>query len=236
MFYFTRPTWNIRTDIRATGTLPRPVSRVYIHHSAGLAPGITGPDEIAWMRGTQGYHITAKGWADIAYNHVIMPSGRVYEGRGWTRIGAHTEGHNGSSIGVCFAGNFMATAPTPAAMESARELLSLGVSAGHLTHDYTIAGHRDTKATSCPGDKLYEHIQSLKGHTAPMNQESNMPPFIAPSPKPEYPVMAPVVGIAAAHHANGDIKGYIVVCADGGVFTFGEGAPYLGRVVYTGKV
>jgi hypothetical protein len=50
---------------------------------------------------------------------------------------------------------------------------------------------------------------------------------------PVYRVNAPAVGaVAAIDPQTGNIKGYMIICADGGVFNFGEGAPYLGRVEY----
>lgn len=223
MFYFTRATWNTHAPTFRE-PLRRPVRQAYIHHSGGAGPPLTGPAEQDWMRRTQRYHIEGRGWSDIGYNHVIMPSGHVYEGRGWEVQGAHTEGRNSRSIGVCFAGNFELGEPTPAALASARELLRLGVAAGHLTNDYTLAGHRDTKATTCPGRYLYSEIGTLK----------ETPTMSPPASPPLIQVNAPVVGITASHDANGNIKGYIIVCADGGVFTFGEGTPYLGRVEHRG--
>lgn len=51
---------------------------------------------------------------------------------------------------------------------------------------------------------------------------------------PDRPrVNAPVVGAIAAHDpATGDIKGYILIGADGGTFHFGAGVPQLGNVEY----
>jgi N-acetylmuramoyl-L-alanine amidase len=38
-------------------------------------------------------------WDDIAYNFLIGENGLVYEGRGWTYVGAHRSGYNNRSIG-----------------------------------------------------------------------------------------------------------------------------------------
>lgn len=45
-------------------------------------------------------------------------------------------------------------------------------------------------------------------------------------------VNAPIVGGMAAYRENGDIKGFILIGADGGTFHFGEGVPQFGNVEY----
>ena len=42
--------------------------------------------------------------------------------------------------------------------------------------------------------------------------------------------VAPIVGGMPAYNDNGDIKGYILIGADGGIFPFGEGVRHLGSV------
>jgi hypothetical protein len=39
------------------------------------------------------------GWADIGYSFGVGEDGRIYEGRGWDRVGAHTSGYNSNGIG-----------------------------------------------------------------------------------------------------------------------------------------
>ena len=34
----------------------------------------------------------SNGWFDIGYNFIVGEDGNVYEGRGWTKIGAHSPG------------------------------------------------------------------------------------------------------------------------------------------------
>lgn len=51
--------------------------------------------------------------------------------------------------------------------------------------------------------------------------------------KPDYKVNAPPIGIAAVADASGQLTGYIILGADGGVFTF-EASP--GKVPYLGRV
>lgn len=66
------------------------------------------------------------------------------------------------------------------------------------------------------------HVAVPKGWTAPKG-------IVVPeTPAPSRPVVnAPVTGIAITPSG----KGYLLVCADGGVFAFGD-APFLGNVEY----
>lgn len=45
-----------------------------------------------------------QGWACIGYHYVIRRDGTVEEGRDETVVGAHVQGFNSNSIGICMAG------------------------------------------------------------------------------------------------------------------------------------
>lgn len=46
-----------------------------------------------------------RGWREIGYHFVIRRTGVIEEGsRHWTEYGAHVEGHNINSLGVCYVG------------------------------------------------------------------------------------------------------------------------------------
>ena len=50
------------------------------------------------IQGIQNYHINTKKWCDVGYSFLIGGDGKVYEGRGWDEIGAHTFGFNSKVI------------------------------------------------------------------------------------------------------------------------------------------
>jgi N-acetylmuramoyl-L-alanine amidase len=89
----------------------------------------------------------AKGWSDVGYHYVITRAGRVQKGREEDRIGAHVEGCNGRSIGICLVGGVSEddfTKPennfTPLQMTALRNLLE------QLAKRYpgaVVQGHRD---------------------------------------------------------------------------------------------
>lgn len=157
-FIVPRAVWGARNPkeiVRLRGS----VSDLFVHHTAGAAP----PDlkgnlerfkERDVMKGIQSYHMDVKLWNDIAYNFVIFPSGRIYRGRGWSRVGAHTEDHNSSSVAFCFAGNYETETPTRKAIESAQWLKRRGKRWGKLKAPVRTRGHRQVFPTACPGDNL----------------------------------------------------------------------------------
>ncbi len=91
----------------------------------------------------------SRDFSDISYSYVVMPSGRVYAGRGAEILGAHTLGHN-EAIGICLAGNYSTIPPTKAqvrAVAKLRQRLKF-----RFGSRLKMIAHRDVYATSCPGD------------------------------------------------------------------------------------
>ena len=123
------------------------------------------------------YHVKSRGWCDIGYNFLVDRFGRAFEGRyGGTQLpvlGAHTGAYNANSFGVSLIGNFEKAAPSRAMLEidgpdhrlEAGRQLPLAaratvVLAGSRLH--SVSGHRDTKATACPGNNLYQELGWLR--------------------------------------------------------------------------
>lgn len=50
------------------------------------------------------WHVEERGWIDIGYHIVIRRSGKIEYGRPLWAVGAHVEGHNSTSVGVCMVG------------------------------------------------------------------------------------------------------------------------------------
>ena len=154
-----RSGWGAKAP-KCTQALKVPVRNAFIHHTAGSTPTTTSGEQSA-MRGTQSYHQNSKGWCDIAYNFLIMPSGRVYEGRGWNRVNGATKGFNSNSLAFCWAGNYDTSPPTQESIDAGRALLAQGIRDGYLTHDFVLRGHRDVGSTACPGRHLYARLGDL---------------------------------------------------------------------------
>ncbi|CAM5173478.1 unnamed protein product, partial [Eretmochelys imbricata] len=89
---------------------------------------------------------------------LIGEDDRVYEGRGWSTMGAHAKNWNNKSLGISFLSSFSKTAPDNTTLAAAKSLIQCAVSGGFLSESYTLKGHRDVKSTQCPGDALHEAI------------------------------------------------------------------------------
>jgi putative cell wall-binding protein len=161
-----------------------------LHHTAGTNT-YSNAEAAGVVRGIYRYHTQSLGWSDIGYNFLVDRYGRIYEGRagGIDRpvIGAHAGGFNTGSVGVAIMGDFRAVAPPAAAEDAAVRVLSWkyrlhGVpttgsvqvtSAGSARYPEgtvvtlpRLCGHRDTQATTCPGDVLYGRLGTLRRRLA----------------------------------------------------------------------
>lgn len=97
------------------------------------------------------YHKNGNGWAGIGYNFWIAFDGTIYEGRGFN-IGAHVKGHNSTSIGIGYQGDFTKQKMTDAQVKSGAELIKW--LQGQLPKKAVIVGHKDLAATTCPGENF----------------------------------------------------------------------------------
>jgi hypothetical protein len=154
----TRAQWGARPPSDAyTPFVPGRVEGVVIHHGASPTP--TDHSQCAAIvRAYQRAHM-ADEYIDIAYNHLVCPHSYVFQGRGRrNESGANgTVDTNERFLALCYIGNGTTAVREPA-VEAYRELIA------HVRERYPkarrIIGHRDIKATSCPGDALYETMRS----------------------------------------------------------------------------
>ena len=159
----SRASWGAR---RPDGdkTLSGLAEDVFLHHSvtAQLSPDATVDQERAQMRLLEqiGYSRFGRYGQGISYNVVIFPSGRAYQGVSFNRRGAHTDGRNSVVRSLCFAGNYETATPTAAALKTAAEILADGAGK-HWRKGYRVLGHRDIKATACPGKHVYAQIADI---------------------------------------------------------------------------
>jgi len=127
------------------------INRIVVHHSATE----TGNAEFFRV-----LHRIVNGWNDIGYHYVIgngsfSGDGEIETGRALPFRGAHAQGGNEDSIGVCLVGNFDNRPPTAAQMTSLAVLLKklaieYSIGRGSVTLHRLIEG----SSTRCPGSKL----------------------------------------------------------------------------------
>ena len=110
------------------------------------------------VRGIQRFHKEDRKWADIAYNLLVCPHGYVFEGRGvGVRSAANGDTQsNDDWYAVCYLGGELDgfTENGKAGFTYAVQLLRRA-GAGPKVN-----GHRDHKATSCPGPSIYAWLQT----------------------------------------------------------------------------
>lgn len=185
-------TWRAGLDSPILGRTSSPTHHCVIHHSAG---NTNDTDYIKVVRAYYVYHTTVNGWDDIGYNYLVDPKGAVYAGRDPEKssiaqdevTGAHFCGKNQNTMGVCVIGNYMEAEPSDTAISSLKLLLGWKVNkdnlnvTGQMIHPVSggdwlpvIAGHRDGCATSCPGDKLYPLLSSLRTALIPCSPSANL--------------------------------------------------------------
>jgi uncharacterized protein with LGFP repeats len=164
--------YNADCDVPKYGST---IKAAFVHHTAG-SNTYTSDQSAAIVRGIYAFHVKSRGWCDIGYNFLVDRFGRIFEGRygGITLpvVGAHTENYNTDSFGVSLMGDFTTTEPSAAIMESAAKLLAWKLDGNYRNPNGTvvmngttlsvISGHRDTKATECPGSKVYAKLPALR--------------------------------------------------------------------------
>lgn len=122
--------------------------------------GFTHAENTLLVRLIQTFHIESRKWSDISYNFLIGSDGRIYEGRGWNVVGAHTKNHNKHSIAIAFIGCFLSHLPPTIALNRAKDLIKYGFEKGYILSDYKLIGHRQCIGSESPGERLYEEIQT----------------------------------------------------------------------------
>ncbi|NXJ72518.1 PGRP2 amidase, partial [Rostratula benghalensis] len=157
--------WGARPYRGTPKALTLPLGSVFIHHTfVPSTPCRTFPACARAMRDMQRFHQDTRGWDDIGYSFVVGSDGYLYQGRGWHWVGAHTKGYNSRGYGVGYVGDFSATLPDPDAIALVRDgFLPCAVRTGRLHHNYTLRGHRQMGRTDCPGNSLFQEIETWHG-------------------------------------------------------------------------
>lgn len=130
----------IETNLKFTNNMTNrsTTKRIILHHAE--ASKCTAEDIHHW-------HLN-NGWAGAGYHFLVRKGGSVYRLRPENKVGAHTQGANADSIGICFEGSYMTETMPQAQINAGKELVA------YLKKKYNISkvqAHRDVCSTSCPG-------------------------------------------------------------------------------------
>lgn len=89
-----------------------------------------------------------RGWTGIGYHFYIRKDGRIYRGRPEWAVGAHAQGHNSRSVGICCEGSYMSETMPKAQFDA---LVGLVREEMAKYPGAKVLRHRDVNSTDCPG-------------------------------------------------------------------------------------
>lgn len=122
---------------------------IVVHCSATKPSQDIGASEI------RKWHVEDNGWSDIGYHQVIRRNGAIELGRPLHVSGAHAQGFNQHSVGVCLVGG-VDSSNNPVNNFTAKQFDSLEITLDYWKRIYSkakVLGHRDlpgvTKACPC---------------------------------------------------------------------------------------
>ncbi len=137
-------------------------TRITIHHSGGKeAPDVEREAVERTIKAIQTDHTRKRGWNDIGYHFVIDRSGRIWEGRPISQIGAHagSQAANDRNAGVLLLGNFDLQTPAAAQISSLERLVD-SLRARYKLGRAQVFSHKEVRGdcglgpTNCPGKHL----------------------------------------------------------------------------------
>ena len=128
----------------------RPIDMIVIHQTGTPTGTVESIDR---------YH-RSLGWAGIGYHYVIYHDGSVHKGRMNSQVGAHCQGDNATSLGICCvgAGDALPVGTgymTQAMWDGLLRLVGQLMAAYHIPVT-RVVGHRErpsgrAQGKSCPG-------------------------------------------------------------------------------------
>ena len=132
----------------------RQITEIIIHCSATPEGGdYTVADIDRWHR--------ARGFRQIGYHYVIYRDGSIHIGRPLNEAGAHCQGHNAHSIGICYIGGLAKDGRTPKDTRTPEQRNSLRTLLHQLWEDYpraTIHGHYEFAPKACPSFRVPDDL------------------------------------------------------------------------------
>ena len=143
----------IETNWDWNGGLSRRSSIEYIalHHAEAVT--CTAKQIHEWHK--------SNGWSGIGYHFFVRKNGEIYRGRPLWSLGAHVQGMNNCSIGICTEGDYHNRDKVmPEAQKQAiKELVTY---LKGIYPEAKIVGHREIGDSNCPG--RYYPLEEMKNY------------------------------------------------------------------------
>jgi len=132
----------------------KPVHTIFVHCSATRPEWFSGSSISSKVEEITRWH-KAKGWDTNGYHWIIDRDAQVAAGRPETRVGAHVQGYNTGSIGICLIGGHGANENdafldnfTPEQDAALRKLIDEIKGRADIKQ---VRGHNEVAAKACPG-------------------------------------------------------------------------------------
>lgn len=142
------------------GSARYPVTEIILHCADTRPDWMAGRSIAEKVAEIRRWHVQQRGWRDIGYHWVIDRDGKVALGRKETEIGAHVEGHNRGTIGICLLGGYGASADDPFeknfTFAQRGAVLNLLDEIKGRAAIRRVSGHNDYAAKACPGFGINE--------------------------------------------------------------------------------
>jgi N-acetyl-anhydromuramyl-L-alanine amidase AmpD len=134
----------------------RTIREIIIHCSATKPSMDIGAE---WIRKI---HVQQNKWRDIGYHYIVRRNGSVEVGRHISQVGAHCNGHNEGTIGICMVGGLSETGRpennfTPDQFEAVQKLIFDKVS--EFPEIVKLSGHNDYANKACPCFNVHEKLR-----------------------------------------------------------------------------
>ncbi len=136
----------------------RAINEIIIHCTATKPDWMAGKPTADKVAEVRRWHMDERKWKDIGYHYLIDRDGTIVEGRPVDQVGAHVQGHNTGTVGVCLIGGFGGSADdkfadnfTPEQDKALRALL-VGLKSRFAVSKVT--GHNEYAAKACPSFRV----------------------------------------------------------------------------------
>ena len=161
--------------------MARKITHIVLHCSATTGTMDVGRD---WIDQEH----RKRGWSGIGYHWVIRRNGKIEAGRPESAVGAHVEGHNSKSIGVCMiggveklGGKLVARDNFTAAQWATLERLVRELHGRYP--DAKIVGHRDlNRGKECPSFSVRDWLRRVGLVDIAWNSGVDKPKSLAKQP------------------------------------------------------
>ena len=141
----------------------RTINKIIIHCAATPEGRAVTTEQIRQMH-TAPVAKGGRGWKDIGYHYIIELDGSIHQGRPEQVIGAHCQGQNQNSSGICYVGGVAKDGKTPKDTRTVAQYDAMTQLLRDLKKKYpkaTIHGHYQFANKACPSFDVPKYLKQI---------------------------------------------------------------------------